>query len=172
MEAILAFLGLALLIALMIRLTKRDARSLPGTATIRPSFRAGLPKAPTREELIRHGELFWGDKPLPLGKLGEISACIGRSTYVWRDPNNHAHILCYTCACDLAAQVYTSQEGPLQTTAGTVHGLSPLDMAKMRLQSMWFYTNHFYIVTHRGGIRAEKENLPDFFPCENPTNHP
>lgn len=166
MIAILALVGILVLLFFAVR-----GHSNPtGVTPIRPRFRKGLSTEPTREELIRHGEARWADKYLPLGNHGEITACIGRNTYVWRDPNNRAHIVCHKCACDLAAQAYSDKKGPLETTVGTVHGLSVLDMAKMKLKSMWFYTNHYYVVTHRGGIRAVNEELPNFFECEHP-NH-
>lgn len=159
MSILLIALGV---IALLLVLKNIDG---DGATKIRPSFREGLAKDPTPAELIAHAEKFWTGKKLPLGDLGEITACVGRSTYVWRDKHGKATIVCHKCACALAAKVYSSKEEPLETSAGTVHGLSRLSFATLTLKSMWFYTNHYYIITHRGGLRAMPENLGDPYPC-------
>lgn len=132
---------------------------------LRPPFRQGLPKDPTRGELIAHAETFWTGQQVPLKGHGSITACAGRSTFVHRDQHGQARIICYRCARALVRQVYADTKGTWQTSAGPVSGISARDFAHMRLQTMWFYTNHFYIVTYRGGIQAVSEQLTDFHPC-------
>lgn len=143
----------------------RFASGTDGSVQAQPSFRKGLPENPTQEQLIAHAEKFWTGDKIPLGRFGEITACAGRSTYVWRDSSGKARIICHACACALAAKVYSSTPEPLKTSVGVVHGASRLNMATMALKNMWFYTNYTYIVPRRGGLRAVNENLEDFYPC-------
>lgn len=161
MEAIFIFLSLMILIMLF----KRFGQHI-SPIKIRPPFRRNLPENPTRDELIAHAEAFWTGKKVPLKDHGIITACAGRRTFVYRDADGKAHIICYKCARKLLRKAYSDAKGTWHTKTGPLKNTSALDLAERRLKTMWFHTNHFYIVTYRGRLTTESERLPNFYPCD------
>jgi len=156
-----------LIIGLLLVVIVLYAASQPeGSTKVYPSFREGLPRNPTKQQLIAHGEKFWSGRKLPLRAFGEITACVGRSTYVWRDGNGNAHIICHACARRLAAKVYPNHVQPVATSVGMVHGVSPLDMALLTLKMMWIGANYATILSRRGRPQGIYQNLEDIYACE------
>ena len=165
MEAILFFLIMMVAIMLLRRLQAASKKSFHN----RPSFARDLPQHITVPELIVHAERFWSDAAIPLKELGRITACAGRSSFVYRDGKGRAHIICYTCAKKLLAAVYSDVKGTWPADPadeGGTNDASALDRAKQRLKTMWYDTNHFYIPTYRGGFRPVSAQLEDYAECQ------
>lgn len=162
MEAILFFLIMMVAIMLLRRLQAASKKSFHN----RPSFARDLPKHITVPELIVHAERFWGDASIPLKELGRITACAGRSSFVYRDGKGRVFIICYSCAKKLLAAVYSDVKGTWPADEGGTNDASALDRAKHRLKTMWYDTNHFYIPTYRGGFRPVSAQLEDYAECQ------
>jgi hypothetical protein len=162
LSGILLLAGLLLCLYLLLKPANPNSAKLP-------HMRDKLGKNPSREDIINAAHTMWRGRAVPLGNNGAITAGIGNGRYVWRDGAGQNRIICAKCALALLDKAYSSEKRPMMSSAGMVHGMSPLDAARMELATFNFYSSHRYELYPRGGFRAVDAEMPRL-PCELP--HP
>lgn len=129
--------------------------------------REGLPKNPTREQIIAHMEKCWEKRAINTHG-GKITAGISHGLYVLRDRDNTPHIICSQEARKLIAASYSQRKQTMHGGGETISGISPYDLAIMELANFNFYSSHKYVLGNRGGIHARAlPQLPNVA-CEKP----
>lgn len=162
MEAILLFAMGILFLYCLCRSPSNHEATLGNT-----NGHEGLPKNPTREQIITHFERRWEKRGINV-RGGKITAGLGNGLYVLRDTDNTAHIICGKTARGLIANSYSQRKQTMHGGGEVISGVSPFDMMMMELATFNFYSSHKYVISDRGGIHARALPALPNVACEKP----